>query len=244
MSDMKTWILFYLVVFTMFTVPAQQSFLQKAHADTITWTGIFGDGTNWSDPANWGSNTLPQFGDNIIIPSGSDVTLDISFNLGGSLYVAPGATLTINQLDIDENDIDNLLEIKKYRSFCVIRDPIKRWISGVGEFMTRYDGSTNYIIEQVKNKKYIFDFHTAPQHLSVDVYLPKLDNTYLKLDNKLESKINKLLCSNRITLDIERESNLITKLTCEKIFEKYVRINLEDFYNLYRKDFVLYGMSI
>ena len=150
----------------------------------------------------------------------------------------------ISMDNIDENDIDNLLEIKKYRSFCVIRDPIKRWISGVGEFMTRYDGSTNYIIEQVKNKKYIFDFHTAPQHLSVDDYLPKLDNIYLKLDNKLESKINKLLCSNRITLDIERESNLITKLTCEKIFEKYVRINLEDFYNLYRKDFVLYGMSI
>lgn len=150
----------------------------------------------------------------------------------------------ISMDNIDENDINNLLHVKKYRSFCVIRDPIKRWISGIGEFMNRYDGSIDYIIEQVKNKKYIFDLHTAPQHLSIDSYLPKLDNTYLRLDNRLESKINKLLYSSKISLDVERESNLITKLTCEKIFEKYVRINLESFYNLYKKDFVLYGMSI
>jgi hypothetical protein len=151
----------------------------------------------------------------------------------------------IDMINFSEDDINLLLCTKKYRSFCVIRDPVKRWISGIGEFMNRFDGSIDYIVEQVKNKKYIFDLHTAPQHLSIDPYITKLTNTYLKMDSGLEDKINKLiLYSNKITLNVERESNLITKLTCEKIFEKYVKINLNYFYKLYEKDFILYGKSI
>lgn len=161
-----------------------------------------------------------------------------------SISTALKDLMFIDMTSIDVNDIEIILDYKKYKSFCVIRDPIKRWISALGEFMNRFDVPTNYIIEQVKNKKYIFDYHTAPQHVFVDPYIDKLDNIYLKLDNKLEDKINQLLCYSKVSLQKERESNLITKLTCEKIFYNYVRINLKYFYKLYEKDFVLYGKSI
>jgi len=150
----------------------------------------------------------------------------------------------IDMTNIDVNDIEMLLDYKKYKSFCVIRDPIKRWISALGEFMNRFDVSTNYIIEQIKNKKYIFDYHTSPQHVFIDPYIDKLDNTYLKLDDKLEDKINQLLHHSKISLQKERESNIITKLMCEKIFYTYVRMDLKYFYKLYEKDFVLYSKSI
>jgi hypothetical protein len=161
-----------------------------------------------------------------------------------SITSALKSAMFIDMSTIDVNDIKMLVEYKKYKSFCVIRDPVKRWISGLGEFMNRFDVPSDYVIEQVKNRKYIFDYHTAPQHLSIDPYIDKLDNTYLKLDANLEDKINQLLCHSEIYLSKERESNLITKLTCEKIFHKYVRINLKYFYKLYEKDFVLYGKSI
>lgn len=151
----------------------------------------------------------------------------------------------IHMGDIPEDAIDNLLNQKRYRSFCIIRDPISRWISGVGEFMNRFSGSETYIIEQVKNKKYIFDMHTAPQHLSIDPYVSKMENVYLKLDQNLEYKINCLITGpDKIVLNKERSSNLITKVKCKKIFQNYVKDNLECFYELYKNDFVLYSKSI
>jgi asparagine N-glycosylation enzyme membrane subunit Stt3 len=37
-------------------------------ASSQTWTGG-GDGTTWSDPMNWASNSVPQNGDSVTIPA-------------------------------------------------------------------------------------------------------------------------------------------------------------------------------
>ena len=101
---MKTWILFYLVLFTMFTVPAQQGFVSKVHAiGTITWDGS--NGTNWSDPQNWDLNRTPLPNDDIVIPSGS-ITLDTDFHLVGTLTVQNGASLTLDsELNVQPSGI-------------------------------------------------------------------------------------------------------------------------------------------
>ena len=66
------------------------------------------------------------------------------------------------------NDYDAMAKFlveSGYTFFSMSRDPVSRWISGLNEFMCRYKAPTEWVIKQVKNKKYVFDEHTAPQHL-------------------------------------------------------------------------------
>lgn len=134
----------------------------------------------------------------------------------------------------------------EYKFFAVIRDPYSRWVSGVSEFMTRVNATEKYVISQVIQNKYIFDEHTLPQYSFLDIcHKNKINVEYIRLDNKLEEKINNLLSkSDKIVLNKLRESNTLIKLKSRNIFEKYVKINLKEFHNLYRDDFVLYSKSI
>ena len=52
--------------------------------------GSGGSGTNWGVAANWDGDTLPVDGDDIIIPTGFNTTVDAGF---GSVVLA---SLTIN----------------------------------------------------------------------------------------------------------------------------------------------------
>lgn len=132
-----------------------------------------------------------------------------------------------------------------YTFFAVIRDPYSRWVSGISEFMSRFNATENYVISQVMENKYIFDEHTLPQYCFLDIcYKNKIDIQYIRLDNKLEEKINSLLKTDKIVLDRLRESDPLLKLKCQNIFEKYVKINLKEFDNLYKNDFVLYSKSV
>lgn len=138
------------------------------------------------------------------------------------------------------------LILDNYRFFAIIRDPYSRWISGVCEFMTRFNASEKYVISQVVQNKYIFDAHTLPQCSFLDICQQnQIDIKYIRLDDRLQEKINDLLLNSRkIVLNKLRESDPIIKLKCQNIFEKYVRINLKEFDNLYKDDFVLYSKSI
>jgi len=87
---MKALVLAYLVVFTMFAVPAQQGFVPQAFALTITWDGNSdgdGDGISWSDPLNWNFNLVPESTDIIKIPSSSTVNLDVDFTASNSIAI-------------------------------------------------------------------------------------------------------------------------------------------------------------
>jgi|GEM_PF-1190706 len=48
--------------------------MSTAQAATITWDGG-GDGLNWSDAANWSSNAVPDFADDVIIDAPGDITV-------------------------------------------------------------------------------------------------------------------------------------------------------------------------
>jgi hypothetical protein len=151
-----------------------------------------------------------------------------------------------NFLEISKIDITPLLTNSNYRFFAVLRDPYSRWISGLCEFMTRFNITEKYIIEQLNDKKFIFDMHTAPQHIFLEKFNGLTSNiTYLKLDNSIESKINNMIFgSDKILLGYERKSDPMIKLLCHKLFEKYVRININDFNKLYCEDFILYRRAI
>lgn len=60
---------------------------------TITWTGA-GDGTNWSDHNNWDLTTIPTATNDVVIPDGSTLTINVAA-LAKSIEVQGASMLTI-----------------------------------------------------------------------------------------------------------------------------------------------------
>jgi hypothetical protein len=143
--------------------------------------------------------------------------------------------------------------------FAITRDPTKRWISGLNEFMCRYKPPIEWVVNQVKNKKYIYDEHTAPQKLFLRLCLENQGNLKLiKLEGDITFKVNNFI-KNNIQDDIERvkyKSFEIPHLRnskyfmpnysslCKKIYQDYVEPDLEEFNKLYSEDYNLYENGI
>ena len=51
------------------------AFSPTLYAANIPWTGN-GDGTSWTNAANWDNNTIPTNNDNAIFPGNSNVTVN------------------------------------------------------------------------------------------------------------------------------------------------------------------------
>jgi hypothetical protein len=148
-----------------------------------------------------------------------------------------------------------------YIIFAVIRDPMDRWAAGLNEYMYRFIGpecteenpmfgisipadmvlSLEQIEEEVKNKKFIFEEHTAPQHLFL---LSCEDKKIQMFDMRgdLEKKLKNFL---RVDIKLPHYNNSEKKLPnyksfCKRLFDDYVK-HSEDFFTIYKKDFELYN---
>ena len=83
---MKTWILVYLIVSTVFALPSQQIFADHEVTPDIIWTGGGGD-SDWSNINNWDQTREPDPGENIFIPfvaSNPFVNMTADFTIDGS----------------------------------------------------------------------------------------------------------------------------------------------------------------
>src|SRR5437867_9822229 len=98
------------IVLTFGVVAIFLSFpIKNAEAAAVTWDGG-GDGSRWSDPANWSGDTLPTSTHTITIDGNGDIDsyvgLDINFQLESSgyftitsvdtLFINDGFMITIN----------------------------------------------------------------------------------------------------------------------------------------------------
>lgn len=152
-----------------------------------------------------------------------------------------------------------LLVQKEYKFFTVVRDPVSRWMSGLNEFMCRYRPPMNYVIEQIKNKKYVFDEHTAPQHLFLRLCLENNgDLVCIKMDSDMEFKINDVIrCS--LKNEFMREKYVPLKIprlrsskyfipnyisVCKKMYDVYIKNDSEEFNKLYKIDFDMYENAL
>jgi len=158
--------------------------------------------------------------------------------------------------------IDSLDIPEKYRSgykFVIItRDPKQRWISGINEFIYQYlyersdfDGDEkefrNTFLLELKDNKFIFDFHTVPQLSCINFcFKYDLDITFLKLDNTLNDKISSIV-KRQVYLSHEnltKEHNYKLKnyKFCYDALINYC-IRNKNFLNLYKMDSYLYNSS-
>tara|TARA_R100000027_G_scaffold13970_1_gene10117 strand:- start:64 stop:720 length:657 start_codon:yes stop_codon:yes gene_type:complete len=140
------------------------------------------------------------------------------------------------------NRVKNIDKLKKYflnndyKFYAIIRDPKSRYVSGLQEFVKRYNPPKEYVEESLKNNKFIFDEHTAPQHCFLFLCNGKCN--YLKLDNQISNKISNLF-ERQLKVEKRNSSILVIKNECEKLFNQYC-LNNKNFYTLYEEDFRLY----
>lgn len=163
------------------------------------------------------------------------------------------------------DDLENPDELAKHLVenehvfFTAVRDPESRWVSGLNEFMCRFKPPLEYVIKQVESNKFIFDEHTAPQHLFLKLCHDNNANVkYLKLDSNISDKVNDVLRDSLLT-DKEKlaykniqiphlrsSKYFIPNYTsiCKKIFNSYIKDKSEEFKKLYQKDYDLYNNAI
>lgn len=143
--------------------------------------------------------------------------------------------------------------------FGITRDPASRWISGLNEFLCRYKPPVEWIVNQVKKKKYIYDEHTAPQKIFLRLCLENGGNLKLiKLEGDLTYKINSFILNN-IPDEVEKlkyknfeiphlrnSKYFIPNYTplCKKIYKEYIEVDPTEFNNLYKEDYLLYENGI
>jgi hypothetical protein len=161
------------------------------------------------------------------------------------MHIDKCASSSINYLLTNNNfcnisfRIKNINKIKtyfiknNYNFYAIVRDPKNRYISGLQEFMKRYNPPKEFIVFNLQNNKFIFDEHTSPQHCFL--FLCDGNCNYLKLDENISRKISNIIDVN-IKLPIKNESQKDIKDICNDLFEKYCEQNIK-FYELYKKDF-------
>lgn len=79
------------------------------------WDGE-GDGTTWGDDDNWSDNTKPVAGDKVVIPINTDVTIDGGSELAGEVFMELGSSLTIDDgatLTVDNDVCFNGVKLKE-----------------------------------------------------------------------------------------------------------------------------------
>tara|TARA_B100000945_G_scaffold228305_1_gene184948 strand:- start:85 stop:813 length:729 start_codon:yes stop_codon:yes gene_type:complete len=133
-----------------------------------------------------------------------------------------------------------------YTFFAMTRDPCTRWVSGMNEFMCRYKPPFDWVLKQVKNKKYVYDEHTAPQHLFLRLcleYNGKLK--LLKLDGNLKKKVNDFLGMNLDIHHLRQSKYFVPNYTmlAKKLFHQIVEPDMEEFNKLYAMDYDLYNSA-
>lgn len=94
-------------------------------AQTLTWTGG-GDGFNWSDPDNWDLIMVPTASNDVVIPDGSTLTINV---LSTAKSITINGTSTVN--------INNTLNIEANSS--VSDNSVINWNSGYMSGNTSFD---------------------------------------------------------------------------------------------------------
>tara|TARA_Y100000004_G_scaffold195105_1_gene261338 strand:- start:11698 stop:12357 length:660 start_codon:yes stop_codon:yes gene_type:complete len=126
-----------------------------------------------------------------------------------------------------------------YFFLAIIRNPIDRYISGIQEFIKRYNPSNDYIEKNLKNNKFIFDEHTSPQYIFLSHC--KYNLKYVKLDKNLSNKLSNILGYD-VNLGNCNYSSIHDKIYCNELYLKYLKDN-KNFFDLYKKDFELFEAS-
>jgi hypothetical protein len=109
-----------------------------------------------------------------------------------------------------------------------------------------YQSNLNLVENQISKNKFIFDEHTLPQFLSLQKnYISNCNIQLIKFDKNLSKKISSIVNENTLFPHYNPHYNKTKRNFnfCQELFEKYCEKNIK-FYELYKKDFELYNISM
>ena len=132
--------------------------------------------------------------------------------------------------------LNKFVKSNNYFFLSIIRNPVDRYISGLQEFIRRYNIPDKFIEESLKSNKFIFDEHTSPQYIFLKHCHHNLKS--IKLDKHLSKKLSSILGYD-VNLPKLNDSDIYLKIKSTNLFEKYLKDN-EKFYDVYKKDFELF----
>jgi hypothetical protein len=147
---------------------------------------------------------------------------------------------------VDNNIIDEekIKSIKHFSFYSIIRDPVKRYISGLDEFIFYYNkvDEISLIEKNLEENKFIFDEHTLPQFKSFEK-LHELKYTLFAFESNLSDIISQVL-EKKIELNFfnttKEKPKKYTELQLgESLYTKYCKNNLL-FDECYKIDFDLH----
>lgn len=192
----------------------------------------------------------------IYIPISKNASTSIINSLNFSLIKFPIIPSSKLCIDIKCLEISEKYK-KKYKFFTVTRNPKQRWISGINEFLHSPDHEQIYFdidnrfsdkfLTELKNNKFIFDFHTIPQLTWMSFcFASNLDLTLVKMDSDLNKKISDIL-KKSVTINHENkmqdyDCKIKSYDLCQNVFMEYV-MNNKNFSDLHEMDFYLYNNS-
>lgn len=191
----------------------------------------------------------------IYIPIGKNASTSITNSLNCApigFPLPPDSKFHIEHIDIPKKYKN------EYKFLIITRDPKQRWISGINEFLNnnRYKvdfdgnekGSRNKFLMELKNNKFIFDYHTMTQLSYVSFcFKQNLNLLCLKLDENLNEKISNILKKPVLISQDNSIKKYKYKLKnfkfCYDVLTRYCMQN-KNFLQLHEMDFCLYNNSV
>lgn len=160
-----------------------------------------------------------QVGGGMVSPDGSTFWLSIPKN---------ASTFISSVLQQNSWEYDNLSYFKGDKILCAVRDPIKRWISGMSTYAALYLLNENYgsdmfikdyniLTERIIFDNIVFDDHTTPQIEFINLVPKNKSIVYFSADtNSLLDNLSKYLDTRldydlTITNENASENNYDTK---------------------------------
>lgn len=144
---------------------------------------------------------------------------------------------TIHESDITNYTYDNS------QFYAIVRDPVKRYVSGITQFLTFHNETNIEILERLfKNKKFIFDEHTLPQKFYLENVLKNYQVKFIKLDSCIDEKLSNVLNCTVELPKLNKSKDASISHIANSLYEKFC-VNDKEFYNLYHEDFELYKIA-
>jgi hypothetical protein len=142
---------------------------------------------------------------------------------------------------------EDILSFKDYKFYAIVRDPKKRYISGLNFFISHFskgkmtETNKKQIENFLKSEKFIFDEHTLPQSFLLKKVTKYYEIELIRMERSLNKKLSISLGEKIVIpkLNSHKDNKINYVSFCNRMYEKYCLNNI-NFFKIYEKDYQLY----
>lgn len=144
---------------------------------------------------------------------------------------------------------DKLDAARRYTAFAVIRDPLERFLSAISQHLSQHAYRTpvtaSQILDEVDSVRIRYDaayIHFCPQHFFTHIGDRQLVDRVFRMDDPNMDKLISMFLSQRGFASEALELGRVNESTVPKL-EPDADFDMERFYQLYKRDYDLFGFE-